>query len=169
MEELDVRVRTIGGLPRQRTGADRHRRRIRPVAAGRACRPRPDGVLRPAPREAAVCAPGVSRGPAPSSPATPAPGRVPRTRACLAPPRVARPGPARPGVGTRAERFLVGAAVVLCSAVVVVALGLLAETAAGRAHAPAGATSAPAVQSGVPVPARQAPRGTGSSGSDAQS
>lgn len=155
MEELDVMDRTTGDIPRQRSGADRFRRRIRGTD------PRRAGTLRPAPRRSAMCAPGTPRAqplivpvlilPVPLVPARvgAGPDRVPRTRACLVPSRPARARAAGPGVRSRTERLLVGVATVLCSAVVVVVLGLVADVSAGGEDAPASEASVPV--SSVPV------------------
>lgn len=167
MEELDVMVRTTGAVPRPRPGADRRTGRRRPPVVAGAAGPRPSDVgppeVRPsdvrwpAPQRGAVCRPGVPRTRYPAVPAPAgAPERVSRTRACLPPPRAARSGVAARGVRTRSERFLVGLATVLCSAVVVVVLGLLADATAGSS---AGAPPGEGAAGDAPAPALPAPPG----------
>ncbi|MET0187387.1 MAG: hypothetical protein ABW212_00210 [Pseudonocardia sediminis] len=155
MEELDVMVRTGAEIPRQRAGADRRRRRTRrPVLVARRAGPAVATVTPLAPRRR-VCAPAPGTAGAPGAVRVPvppaafvgdgaAPERMPRTRACLVPARGAGHRIRGHRVRTRTERFLVGLATVLCSAVAVVVLGLLADASAGRVDAPG---------SGVPSPA----------------
>ena len=74
---------------------------------------------------------GAARRPARRLPALP-----PRVRACLVVPGRRR-RPARTPLRSPVERMLVGLATVLCSALVVVVLGLLAEASAGGSGGPA--------------------------------
>lgn len=134
MEELDVMVRTAGSIPRQRTVV----RSGAGTGLGRS-RARSRESIRRAPRASAGCASGRS------GRSAGAPGPGPRARACLVPPCAGRAGRARGGVRSRADRILIGVATVLCSAVVVVLLGLVADASAGRADGPVSgsAVSAP--------------------------
>ncbi|RZT84879.1 hypothetical protein EV383_1736 [Pseudonocardia sediminis] len=166
MEELDVMVRTGGEIPRPRTGADRRRRRTRRrVPVARRSGPGTATVTPLAPRRR-VCVPGPDTAGAPGAvpvPVLPAaiagaaavPERAPRTRACLVPARTAGHRTRGHRVRTRTERFLVGLATVLCSAVAVVVLGLLADASAGRVDAPG--VGVPSPEPGYSAPAWSVP------------
>ncbi|MEJ8280926.1 hypothetical protein [Pseudonocardia spirodelae] len=101
----------------------------------------PSGAPRAAALWTAPCAPASAPGavrPA-RSVAVPPPRTVrPLERRCLVPPRPRR-ARARAGVRGRVERLLAGLAVALCTATVVVGLGLLGDAAAGWNAPSAGA------------------------------
>lgn len=153
MEQLGVMVRTTGRIPRQRSdaGDDRRRTRIRRAEARgtvglRPVRQDPGGAA----RRGAACASGspVRHVPVPVSvpahvpvPVAATPERPSRTRACLVPPRATRTGAARHDARSRTDRLLIGVATVLCSAVAVVVLGLIADASAGRSDVPVGGAS----------------------------